>query len=214
MTTCEPCRWTFQVSLTLCTLKECVDYTRIMACGPYPGRGAAAAVARRLARRMSFEFFCANSSPTPNPEPARRRRFRHCAQLSRRARLVREPAASLAPLGGVLRASGVRAHRRAQFSKPWAGWKCLDRMMMIALRTRLHIHTLSSLHGPPIPCVVPVPTILPAPSNEDRLLHAGARFETSIAVTSRERHLFPQASARLTRVDHGELRPLAQQGSR
>ena len=58
------------------------------------------------------------------------------------------------------------------------------------------------------------PLFLPAPSNEDRLLHAGARFETSIAVTSRERHLFPQASARLTRVDHGELRPLAQQGSR
>lgn len=90
-------------------------------------------------------------------------------------------------------------------------------MMMIALRTRLHIHTdihfrAFTVHLSRASFLFPL--FLPAPSNEDRLLHAGARFETSIAVTSRERHLFPQASARLTRVDHGELRPLAQQGSR
>ena len=147
MTACEPCRWTFQVSLTLCRLYfEGVIETYT---DPYT---------RTVSRTSSSA--CSISKAMGRMEMSRLNDD-DCFTYSITYSYTFEPSRS--------------TYSRASFL---------------------------------------FPLFLPAPSNEDRLLHAGARFETSIAVTSRERHLFPQASARLTRVDHGELRPLAQQGSR
>jgi hypothetical protein len=80
MTACEPCRWTFQVSLTLCRLySEGVIETfdlyrpyradRITGWGPYTGRGRGVGVATDV-RRMYLNF-SAPTRPqprTPNPQ--------------------------------------------------------------------------------------------------------------------------------------------------